>query len=346
MPSLACWGGGHAYWPEEGKHRLLRGREKAGAPRVPYLTDWFTLEALDFVRGEGAMGQDAESGMPWFLMLSYNTPHGPMQAKPEDELRYEHIHDPTRRTYCAMQDCMDQGIGRIVQDLAARGQLDNTLIVFLSDNGGSVEVSHAVNAPLRGTKGTFLEGGIRVPLIAHWPAQLEPRVYSEPVTALDLMATLVAAAGGAAPEPGIRIDRAGRQKNKRPIYDSVNLIPFLRGESQAAPHAALFWRMALRGSAVRKGNWKLVRPNSQVAQLYDLSKDVGEQRDLANQHPETLQGLLGELNAWEASHERNPIFVSAPQWSNYNRRLYAREFCLVQPGPEDERDIWSWSFKN
>lgn len=338
--------GSHPYWPTEGKHRLTRGREKAGAVRAPYLTDWFTLEALDFVRGKGAMGEGAEPGQPWFLVLSYNTPHGPMQAKPEDEERYVHIHDETRRTYCAMQHCMDQGIGRLVDDLKARGELSNTLIVFLSDNGGSVEVSHAVNAPLRGTKGTFLEGGIRVPFIAHWPARLEPKVYRSPVSALDVLATFVAAAGGKPPAAGVRLERAGRKKNTRPIYDSVNLLPYWSGEAEGEPHEALFWRMALRGSAMRTGDWKLVRPNSQSAQLYDLSRDVGEMKDLSQEHPEVLEGLIADLNAWEGTLERNPIFLSAPTWSKYNRRLYEREFCLTQPSPDDERDLWSWDFKN
>lgn len=339
-------GGSHAYWPKEGKHTLMRGKEKAGPTRIPYLTDWFTLEAIEFIEGAGERRDASAAADPWFLMLSYNTPHGPMQAKPEDEALYAHIHHPIRRTYCAMQHCMDEGIGRIVDTLRERGELDNTLIVFLSDNGGSVEVSHAVNAPLRGTKGTFLEGGIRVPFLLHWPARIAPSVYSRPVTSLDLMATFVTAAGGKAPSVGVRTEREGLKRRKRPIYDSVDLLPYLSGAKPGDPHVALFWRMALRGSAVREGNWKLVRPNSQLAQLYDLGSDVGETKDLAREQPDVLKRLLGELNDWEGTLERNPVFLSASQWSKYNRRLYEREFCLTQPGPDDQRDLWAWSFKN
>ena len=162
-------GGGHGYWPKLEKNKLLYGTEKPEEIRAPYLSDWFTLEALDFIRAEGKASTEAAE-RPWFLYLSYNSPHGPMQAKQEDLERYAHIRNETRRTYCAMQHCMDENIGRVVSELERSGQLENTLIVFLSDNGGSVEVSHAINAPLRGGKGSFLEGGTRVPTIYHWPA--------------------------------------------------------------------------------------------------------------------------------------------------------------------------------
>ncbi len=331
--------GGHDdYWPTVKKNRLSVGHERPESIRVPYLTDWFTAEALDFMNGDPG---DADGNRPWFLYLSYNTPHSPMQAKPEDVERFAHIHDETRRTYCAMQHCLDEGIGRILDDLQMRGELENTLIVFLSDNGGSVEVSHAINAPLRGTKGTFLEGGIRVPTIYHWPAKLEPAVYKRPVISLDVVATFVTAAGGEPPVPGVRQERKGRGKKNRPIYDSVDLLPFLTGTRAGDPHEVLFWRMALRGSAVRVGDWKLLRPNNEFAQLYDLAKDPGEATDLFTKNPEVAARMLAEFNAWEVSLERNPIFVSAPYWSGYNRRLYEKKYPLTQPEPDDTHDWWS-----
>ena len=334
-------GGSHGYWPTVEKNRLLYGTQKPQAIRTPYLTDWFTLEALDFIRGEGAAASAARD-RPWFLYLSYNTPHGPMQAKPEDIERYAHIHDETRRTYCAMQHCLDENVGRILAQLEQSEELANTLIVFLSDNGGSVEVSHAANAPLRGGKGSFLEGGIRVPPIYHWPERLAPREYHRPVSAVDVLATFLAAAGGAAPTPGVRQERAGRKPKQGPIYDSVDLVPFFTGELEGDPHATLFWRMCLRGSAVRAGDWKLLRPNSQLPQLYDLSQDVGETRNLIGEQPEIAERLLAELNGWETQLERNPLFLSSPYWSGYNRRLYARRHSLTQPAPDSEEDIWSF----
>lgn len=327
-------GGGHHYWPGRKAHKLLRNNQPAEQVRTPYLTDWFTLEALDFIGREQEPGETR----PWFLYLSYNTPHSPMQAKEEDIARFAHIENKTRRTYCAMQYCMDENIGKIVNRLEITKQLDNTLIVFISDNGGSVEVSHALNAPLRGSKGTLLEGGIRVPTIYHWPAQLKPLVYEKPVSALDIMATLVVAGGGTPPTPGERIPRKGRRKKNRPIYDSVNLVPYFLGKEKAPPHERLFWRMALRGSAIREGDWKLLRPNSMPPQLYNLREDLSESTNIIEQHPKVAHRLLKTFNNWETSLERNPLFMSAPYWLGYNRRLYERTYQTKQPPARSQQD--------
>lgn len=335
-------GGSHAYFPTVEKNRLMINHEPPHEIRTPYLTDWFTLEAIDFIQAEGK-AKELDVQQPWFLYLSYNTPHGPMQAKEEDIEQYAHIHDKTRRVYCAMQACMDENIGKIVDTLESTGQLENTLIAFISDNGGSVEVSHAVNAPLRGTKGTFLEGGIRVPTIYHWPAQLpQGKVYDQPVISLDVMKTFVTAAGGQAPSAGETEPRKGRSKKNLPIYDGVDLVPHFRGESKEAPHESLYWRMALRGSAIREGDWKLLIPNSQLPQLYNLKDDVGETTNLIQDQPEMAAQLLEKLNEWEGTMERNPLFISAPTWSQYNKRLYEKTFSLEQPLPDSEEDIWSF----
>lgn len=316
-------GGSHGYWPTVEKNRLHRGYEKPKEIRAEYLTDWFTLEALDFIR--------ADAAQPWFLFLSYNTPHSPMQAKEEDVEKYAQIKGKTRRIYCAMQDCMDRNIGLLMDELESRGELSNTLIVFLSDNGGSVEVSNAINAPLRGTKGTYLEGGIRVPMILTWPDRWQPQVFHQPMSALDLMATFVSAAGGTPPTPGERQPRQGRNKKKWPIYDSVNLDPHFRGEVTDPPHQTLYWRTALRGSAIRDGDWKLLRPNSELPQLYNLAEDVGEENNLIGKHPDVAARLLEKFNHWETTLERNPMFQSDPYWSGYNRKLYLRDYQLTQP---------------
>ncbi|PQO39406.1 arylsulfatase [Blastopirellula marina] len=335
-------GGSHAYFPTVEKNRLLFNHEAPQEIRTPYLTDWFTLEAIDFIQAEGkAKGMNGEQ--PWFLYLSYNTPHGPMQAKAEDIEQYAHIHNKTRQIYCAMQACMDQNIGKIIDSLESTGQLENTLIAFISDNGGSVEVSHAVNAPLRGTKGTFLEGGIRVPTIYHWPARLpRGKVYDKPVISLDVMNTFVIAAGGKVPSAGETEPRTGRGKNNLPIYDGVDLVPHFRGETKEAPHDTLYWRMALRGAAIREGDWKLLLPASQLPQLYNLKDDIGETTNLIQDQPETAARLLGKLVRWEGTLERNPLFISDPNWSQYNKRLYDKTFSLEQPLPDSEEDIWSF----
>ncbi len=330
-------GGGHSYFPTPEKNKLLFGDKKVSEIRTPYLTDWFTLEAMDFMKAEGkAKPADASEGdKPWFLYLSYNTPHSPMQAKAEDLEKFSHIKPKTRQIYCAMQHCMDVNIGKILQMLEARGELENTLIAFISDNGGSVEVSYAVNAPMRGTKGTFMEGGIRVPTIYHWPAKLKPQVYEKPVISLDLNATFVKAAGGEVPKV------VGEGKESK-IYDGVDLVPFLNGEKEGRPHQTLYWRAALRGVALRDGDWKLLIPNSMGAQLYHLADDPSEQKNLIAEHPEKFAELMEKKVDWEISLKRNPIFISAPFWTGYNKRLYDKTYSLVQPEVDSTENVWSF----
>jgi len=336
-------GGGHAYFPTVKNNSLLYNHDKPTKIRTPYLTDWFTLEAIDFITGKGK-ASTKHPEKPWFLYLSYNTPHSPMQAKKEDIAKYASIFNPVRRTYCAMQHCMDTNIGTIIEKLKSTHQLENTLIVFISDNGGSVEVSHAVNAPLRGSKGTFLEGGIRVPTIYSWPGHLEKgTTYTQPIISTDIMATFISAAGGTPPEAGKRTPRKGRTAQNAPIYDGVNLIPYLNGKNTTPPHKILFWRTALRGSAVREGDWKLLRPNSQFPQLYNLKNDVGEMHNVIDQHPEIAKSLIKKYIAWEVSLERMPLFMSDPYWTGYNASLYEKVYALTQPEPDDTQDIWAFT---
>ncbi|MES2997544.1 MAG: sulfatase-like hydrolase/transferase [Verrucomicrobiota bacterium] len=330
-------GGGHEYFPKPETHQLVYNGKRAMKIRTPYLTDWITLEARDFIHGEGKAATE-DRKKPWFLYLSYNSPHTPLEALPEDIAAFSHIQPMHRRLYCAMQRCMDRNIGTILDDLKSSGQLDNTLIVFLSDNGGSVESSHAVNAPLRGSKGTFFEGGIRVPMIYHWPARWKPRVYRKPVISLDIMATFVAAAGGMPPKPNVPVKIPGR-KNPA-IYDSVNLAPFFTGENDAAPHDILFWRAVTRGDAVRMGDWKLVRPNSLQPMLFNLADDISESNNLFAKHPEIVRDMLRKKIAWEVSFERAPMFTSASHYIDYNRRLYDMEFSTTQPTLDSTEDIW------
>lgn len=335
-------GGGHHYWPTLKNNSLLYNRKKPTEIRAPYITDWFTLEAIDFILNQGK-ARTKTPEKPWFLYLSYNTPHSPMQAKPSDMDKFAHITNKTRRIYCAMQHCMDENIGKVIDTLKTSKQLDNTLIVFISDNGGSVEVSHAVNAPLRGNKGTYLEGGIRVPTIYHWPAKLTAgTTYTHPIISTDIMATFVTAAGGTAPQPEVRSPRKGRKGKNAPIYDSINLLPYLNGENTSAPHDTLYWRTALRDSAIREGDWKLLRPHSQQPQLYNLKSDVGESTNLITQHPDIAQRLIKKFSDWEITHERNPMFMSNSYWIGYNRALYVKKYALTQPSPSDTEDIWAF----
>lgn len=322
--------GSHGYFPTAGKHRLYRNDTLVENIDEPYLTDWFTSESIAFIERQ----QAKQDNKPWFVYLSYNTPHAPMQAKQQDYDAADHIQNERRRKYVAMQHCMDQNIGRIRKFLDARKLTDNTLIVFLSDNGGSVYASSAINAPLRGEKGTFLEGGLRVPMIWSWPGHIEAqRIYQQPVISLDILPTVLAAAGAK-----IEPETIGKGRNqKQRIYDGVNLLPFFSKERVAgAPHDFLCWRMMMRGAAVRQGNYKLVRTPFLPPQLYDLSNDIAEQNNLAAQQPQLVTKLMTVLTDWEESHERPPMWSSAVMWSAFNRKFYDKTYQLVQP-PETPR---------
>ena len=152
--------------------------------------------------------------------------------------------------------------------LAESGQTERTLVFFLSDNGGPVQVA-AKNEPLRGTKGQLYEGGIRVPFVVSWPGHLPAGIdYDAPVSSLDIFATAVALAEVPLP--------AGKK------YDGVNLIPYLSGKSKTSPHDRLFWRTeGGQTQAVREGRWKLVRHKDTPGELFDVADDISETRDLA-----------------------------------------------------------------
>ncbi|MEY3829580.1 MAG: hypothetical protein RL636_1281, partial [Verrucomicrobiota bacterium] len=179
-------GGAHSYFNTGG---ILRGAEPV--KEMDYTTDAFGREASAFVR--------AHKDKPWFLYLAFNAVHTPMDATDARLAKFASITDKKRRTYAAMMSALDDNVGRVRQALKESGQEERTLIFFISDNGGPVmngtTTNGSSNAPLRGSKRTTLEGGIRVPFLVAWPGQVKPAVYESPVVQLDLHATALAAAG-------------------------------------------------------------------------------------------------------------------------------------------------------
>jgi len=242
-----------------------------------YLTDAFSREAVAFI--------ERHKAKPFFLYLAYNAVHTPLEATAKYLDRFPNIKDRKRRIYAAMLAAMDDGVGAVLKALRDAGIEDDTLVFFLSDNGGPTRANASLNTPLKGGKGTMWEGGIRVPFFIQWKRRLPAgTTYDQPVIALDIFPTAVAAAGGTMPAD-------------RPI-DGVNLLPYLKGEKPGAPHEALFWRMGPR-HAVRKGNWKLVQMAAQP-ELYDLAADIGETTDLAADKPDILKDLADTYAAWDA----------------------------------------------
>ncbi len=240
----------------------------------------FCAEALAFV--------DAHQKDPFLLYLPFTAVHGPFVG-PQPWLDQQDTAMPaSRRRYGADLQQMDDIIGRVMARLRALGLEENTLVFFFSDNGGPGGA--ADNGPLRGTKWTVWEGGIRVPFIASWKGRIPAgRVLDQPVIQLDAAATALAAAG-AELKPEWQLDGA-------------NLLPLLEGKTDAAPHEALYWRFGIQ-YAVRQGDWKLVKPHIDLApRLHNLAQDIGEQNDVAAQNPEKVKQLQALWDAWNANNE-------------------------------------------
>ena len=263
-----------------GKHHISHNEGMEGSDR--YLTDTFTDKAIEFV--------EENSSSPFFLYMSYTAPHSPYQATEELIDRYSHIPDQERRTYLAMVESLDQNIGRLIKTLEDQGIRDNTAVFFLNDNGGTAVADS--NGPLRGSKRTLYEGGIRVPFLASWLGQWpKGTVYEPMVSSMDLAATIL----GLADIEGINPDRP---------LDGVNLDPYLRGESNGNPHEILFWRSGdgKTGGAVRSGNWKLITEGKRTPQLYNLAANTSETRDLSEENNQQMKALAELWNEWNAEN--------------------------------------------
>lgn len=287
-------GGGHRYLPEEltikepreakneaDSYRLWIVRDQEPVRTTQYLTDEFSDEAVRFIARHKAE--------PFFLYLAYNAPHSPLQATEKYLSRFAGIADPKRRTYAAMVSAVDDGVGRVLAELRRQGIEENTLVFFLSDNGGPSADNASSNAPLRGNKSDPWEGGIRVPFAAQWPGHLPKGIkYDQPVLSLDIFATITAAAGALA-------------NPARPL-DGVDLLPYVTGARSGAPHEAIYLRKFDQGAfAVRRGDYKLVIPrHGAPAQLFNLAHDIRESRNLAANESSLVAALETLRAAWNA----------------------------------------------
>ncbi|QBG49250.1 sulfatase [Verrucomicrobia bacterium S94] len=326
--------GGHTYFPEnvnttfplelengkphytanEGGYWPL-SRNNNTAEFDEYLTTQLSREAAQFVR---------ESDKPFCLYLAYNAPHAPLEAPKELIEKYAHIDHRERRIYAAMVDAMDQGIGMVVEALKDSGKFEDTVIFFLSDNGGIVDKARPYGTPrgashdwgdsgnFRGGKGSMLEGGNHVPFIMHWPNGLKGGItYDLPVISLDIAATVVALGKG---------DTSG------PEIEGVNLIPYITGEKKEAPHNALFWRMQ-DGQywAVRTPEAKYLLPRSEVGDkpmLFDMKRDPYERNNIVDEQPELRKKLAKLWNEWNAGNQPNK-FLQAGAYQQARLKFYA-----------------------
>ncbi|MFM1747067.1 MAG: Arylsulfatase [Verrucomicrobiota bacterium] len=245
-----------------------------------YTTDAYAARAVDWI--------ERNKGRPWFLYLPFNAQHAPLQAPKTYLDRFSGIPDEKRRIFAAMLASMDDAVGRVMGKVRALGQEENTIVFYIADNGGPTASTTSGNGPLRGFKMTTFEGGPRVPFLAQWKGRWPAgKVYDAPVINLDVLPTLVTAAGG-------KVDASWR-------LDGVDLTPFVTGANSARPHQTLYWRYGPQW-AVRQGDLKLVvsKGGSGKPELYDLSKDIGESRDLAAAQPAKVRELQALWDKWSA----------------------------------------------
>ena len=308
--------GGHRFFPEEwtlddetkvknqgAAYRTKLLRDDQRVEEKEYLTDALSRESVDFI--------DKNSDKPFFIYLAYNAPHGPLQATQEYLDRYDHIEENSRKTYAAMVSSVDDGVGDIISKLKEKGIYDNTIIYFLSDNGGRLR-GDSDNGELRGKKGNLFEGGIRVPFAMQWPKEIEGgQVFKKPIISLDIFATLKEITS-----PEIR------SKNE---LHGVNLIPFLKGENKNDPHKFLFWRnnlmqndpnLRIEALALRSGEFKFIK-NKETDALYNLKNEVFEETNLKNQKIEIYDSLNNKFNEWYKTL-MDPTFLGLMANDEYN----------------------------
>ena len=259
-----------------------------------YLADYYTDEAINAIQ--------RNKNRPFFMFLAHWGVHTPLQASKADFDALSNITDHRKRVYAAMVRSIDRSVGRVLQTLKEEGLEDNTIVVFTSDNGAPGYIGLPdVNKPYRGWKLTMFEGGLRVPYVAKWPGHIAAGTqYQPPISNIDMMPTLLAAAGGTLPT-----DR---------VIDGVNLLPFLGAKPVAQPPRPLFWRDGPY-RALQDRQWKLIvseRPKKDW--LFNLAVDPTEKNNLATSQPEKLAQMKAQLEAHHAPMPPSmwPSFIELP----------------------------------
>ncbi len=263
---------GHNEPPYDADNPVMRSSQPVD--ECENLTDAFTREACHFI--------ERKQEQPFFLYLAYNAVHSPLQGEDKYMDRFSHIDNVQRRLFAAMLSHLDDCVGRVIDSLKQHDLQDNTLVIFLSDNGGPTAELTSSNAPLRDGKGSLYEGGVRVPMIVSWKDQVQPGPSDSIASSLDLTATALTAAG---------------VKNKLNQLDGVDLMPLLSGRAQPTARETLYWRLGEK-HAMRHKKWKLIRTGDRPWELYDLSVDVGESHDLACGRVDVVQQLSKMWHDW------------------------------------------------
>jgi arylsulfatase A-like enzyme len=304
------YGGGHQYFPEmwtlnneyeaksqydNYKTKLIRNADTTEEDE--YITDAFSREAVSYM--------EKYKNDPFFIYLAYNAPHTPLQATEKYLTRFGGITDIKRKTYAAMVSAMDDGVGRILDKLEELHLSENTIIFFLSDNGGPEQANASDNGILRGGKSDLFEGGIHVPFAVKWPLKIPKGIeYNSPVISLDIFATAIA-------QSDIQI----KTKNN---LDGVNLLPYITCVAKGVPHDFLFWRKFDQNyfACLSAGGEKLII-NKENTLRFDVKKNPSEDHNIKENQNKEFLGLLEKYKEWN-KQMIDPIFYGLESDKEYS----------------------------
>jgi len=278
-------GGAASYYPGKNEGRTLFRNTQPVLEEKAYITDAFGREAVEYI--------EQANYEPFFMYLAFNAVHGPLQDPPAEYLKpFLGMPKSKRRTLCAMQYAMDINIGKLIKALDEKGIRNNTLLFFVSDNGGKIKGNYSYNKPYRGEKGTLYEGGVRLPFCVSMPGTIPEQVsFDKPVNTIDILPTIMALVNGSTMEE----------------LDGHDLQPFIKGEAKGEVHNYMYWRINQKW-AIRNKDWKLVLTSqSKQPELFHISHDISESIDLYQKEPRIAKQLQGEYDRW--SNE-----VGAAQW--------------------------------
>ncbi|WP_296383692.1 sulfatase-like hydrolase/transferase [Winogradskyella sp.] len=295
-------GGGHNYHPEDYKTKYAAAKER-GVKVIwdylgplehnglevtddnEYLTDVLSNQGVRFIEAS------SKKDDPFFLFMSYNAPHTPLEAKKEDMEVFASIKDKNRQTYAAMVYAVDRGVQKMVDALKATGEYENTLIVFFSDNGGRPDKG-ANNYPLKEGKGSVYEGGYRVPMFFHWNGVVPSgMIYDNPISALDLYPTFAQLADANIP--------SSKTLDGKDMWSNFMMNKEVRIDDNIF---TMRHRNGFSDVGVRNGKWKAVKAYKQKWKLFDIDKDISEKNDISISHPDILKKLVIAAEAWSKTH--------------------------------------------
>ena len=283
-----------------------------------YLTDVLGNKAVEYIQ--------KKKQQPFFMYWAPNAVHTPMEASDADMQKFA---NHPRQKLAAMTFALDRAVGNIINELKKQGIFENTLIFFLSDNGGANN-NQSINFPLKGFKGNKYEAGHRIPFLVSWPKQFKHQKYNGLSSSLDIFPTVLEAAGAI--------------KSSYKGLDGVSLIPFLKGYSKTAPHELLVWRKDAE-AAVRNNQYKLIRVKGLDDRLYNLENDPGETKDLRSSEPLIYSKLKNQLVNWEKD-KKDPIWREGAIWDTITLMIHDDLMNNRKVRVADPQQLEKYRFKN